>query len=190
MPPMRRLILIIAACLAVLVAGCGSDSSDSTTAGAGETAAEAPAQEENAVAEEEKAAEEKAAEEGEKAAAELPKPDVPSGPPPKQLEIVEKKPGSGPSAKAGDQVSVHYVGVVYATKELFDANWGDDEPFSFKLGAQEVIKGWDKGVAGMKVGGRRELIIPPALAYGPEGIYPSIPPNSTLVFLVELLDVK
>jgi peptidylprolyl isomerase len=178
MPPMKRLFLIIVACLAVLLAGCGSDSSDSTTAGGGETASEAPAQEESAAAEEEKAA------------AELPKPNVPSGPPPKQLEIVDKKPGSGATAKAGDQVSVHYVGVVYATKELFDANWGDDEPFSFKLGAQEVIKGWDKGVAGMKVGGQRELIIPPSLAYGPEGIYPSIPPNSTLVFLVELLDVK
>lgn len=179
MPPMKRLFLIIAACLAVFLAGCGSDSSDSTTAGGGDTAAESPAQKENAAAEEEK-----------EAAAELPKPNVPSGPPPKQLEIVDKKPGSGATAKAGDQVSVHYVGVVYKTKELFDANWGEDEPFSFKLGAQEVIKGWDKGVAGMKVGGQRELIIPPALAYGPEGIYPSIPPNSTLVFLVELLKVE
>jgi len=177
MPPMKRLFLIITACLAVLLAGCGSDSSDSTTASGGDTAVEAPAQKEKAAAEEE-------------AAAELPKPNVPSGPPPKQLEIVEKKPGSGATAKAGDQVSVHYVGVVYKTKELFDANWGEDEPFSFKLGAQEVIKGWDKGVVGMKVGGQRELIIPPDLAYGPEGIYPSIPPNSTLVFLVELLEVK
>jgi len=182
---MQRLFLIIVACLAVLLAGCGGDSSDSTTAGGGETAAESPTQEENAAAEEEKEAEEE-----EEAAAELPRPNVPSGPPPKQLEIVDKKAGSGATAKAGDKVSVHYVGVVYATKELFDANWGADEPFSFKLGAQEVIKGWDKGVVGMKVGGQRELIIPPSLAYGPEGIYPSIPPNSTLVFLVELLAAK
>jgi peptidylprolyl isomerase len=189
MPPMQRLFLIIVACLAVVGAGCGSDSTDAT-ATPGEKALERVEQEERAAAKEEKEAEEKAAEEEEKRAAELPKPNVPGGPPPKTLVTKDKKTGSGATAKAGDQVSVHYVGVVYATKELFDANWGEDEPFSFKLGQGEVIKGWDQGVQGMKVGGQRELIIPPNLAYGPEGIYPSIPPNSTLVFLVELLKVS
>lgn len=185
---MQRLFLIIIACLAVVGAGCGSESSDST-ASPGEKAVEQVEQKEKAVAKEEKEAEEKAAEEKEQRLAELPEPNVPGGSPPKTLVIKDKKTGSGAAAKAGDQVTVHYVGVVYATKELFDANWGDDEPFSFKLGVGEVIKGWDEGVQGMKAGGQRELIIPPSLAYGPEGVYPSIPPNSTLVFLVELLKV-
>ncbi|MGN6257226.1 MAG: FKBP-type peptidyl-prolyl cis-trans isomerase [Solirubrobacterales bacterium] len=104
--------------------------------------------------------------------------------------IKELRKGNGPTAKAGDEVSVQYVGVLYSTGKLFDSSWARGEPFSFKLGAHQVIAGWDKGVAGMKVGGRRELIIPPALAYGEEGVYPSIPPRSTLVFVVDLLKVK
>ncbi|HEX6601895.1 MAG TPA: FKBP-type peptidyl-prolyl cis-trans isomerase, partial [Solirubrobacterales bacterium] len=107
-----------------------------------------------------------------------------------KLEIKDVKKGNGPTAKAGDKASVYYVGVVYKTKEQFDANWDSGDPFTFTLGAGEVIKGWDRGVQGMKVGGERELIIPPALAYGNEGIFPSIPPNSTLVFLVKLLRVR
>jgi|SRR5215218_2916074 len=191
MPPMQRIFLIVLACLMLLVAGCGGGSSDSTRS-AGEKALESVEREERAAAKKEKeaeAAQKKAVEEGEKRLAELPKPRVPSGPPPKKLVIEDKQTGSGPVAKAGDQISVHYVGVLYETKEPFDANWGKGEPFSFKLGAKEVIEGWDKGVVGMKVGGQRELIIPPGLAYGSQGSYP-IPPNSTLVFLVELLLVK
>ena len=197
---MQRAFLIFAACLALLVAGCGSDSNSNPAEEARERAsalAEKFEQEEKAEArkaakaeaEEEAnaAAEEKAAE---KEAAELPKPDVPAGPPPKALVTEDVKEGSGATAKAGDEVSVHYVGILYKTKDLFDANWGEDEPFSFTLGAGEVIKGWDQGVQGMKVGGRRELFIPPALGYGSGGSYPSIPPNATLAFLVELLKVK
>lgn len=186
MPPMQRLFLIIIACLAVVAAGCGSDSSPTP----GEKALEQVEKEEKAAAKKEKVADEKAAEEEKEKLAELPKPNVPGGPPPKTLVTKDKKAGSGATAKAGDQISVHYVGVVYTTKKLFDANWGEDEPFSFKLGVGEVIKGWDQGVQGMKVGGERELIIPPNLAYGSEGVYPSIPPNATLVFLVELLKVS
>ena len=183
---MQRVFLIILACLALIAAGCGDDSSTSTSPSPAETSAE-----ETSPAGEEKAAdaEEEAAEEAEEAP-ELPQPKIPSGPPPKQLEIKDVKKGDGPTAKAGDKVSVYYVGVVYKTKEQFDANWDSGEPFSFNLGAGEVIKGWDQGVQGMKVGGERELIIPPGLAYGNEGIFPSIPPNSTLVFLVKLLNVK
>lgn len=177
---MRRLFLIIMACLALVVVGCGGDSSSSTTGS--DTSAQS---EESAAAKEER--EEVEAEE---AAEKIPQVTVPKGPPPKQLVVADKKKGSGATAKAGDQVSVNYVGVVYKTKEQFDANWDSGEPFSFKLGAQEVIPGWDKGIPGMKVGGLRKLIIPPALAYGNQGVYPSIPPNSTLVFLVELLEVK
>jgi peptidylprolyl isomerase len=191
MPPMRKLFLIIMAFLAIVVAGCGGDSSAAGTSRS-ETTGEAQSQqrkEEAAVKKEEVATrkeEEKAAVE----AAALPKPKIPSGPLPTQLVVVNKKTGSGATAKAGDEVSVHYVGILYKTKELFDANWGKDEPFSFNLGAGEVIKGWDQGVQGMKVGGQRELLIPPSLGYGPGGAYPSIPPNATLGFLVELLDVR
>jgi peptidylprolyl isomerase len=181
MPPMQRLFLIIAACLALVVAGCGSDSSSSTTSGGSETTAQSPS-EEGSTAEE--------ASEEEEAAEEIPEVTVPKGPPPKELVIEDKKKGSGKTAKAGDEVSVNYIGVVYKTKEQFDANWNSGEPFTFTLGAKEVIPGWDKGVQGMKVGGLRKLIIPPALAYGNQGIFPSIPANSTLIFLVELLAVK
>jgi peptidylprolyl isomerase len=196
---MRRLFLIITACLALLMVGCGDDSSSSSSAAGGETTsaqekAEAIEEEfkvqeeaEAEKAEKEEAAEEEAAEER---AAELPKLNVPSGPPPKKLVTKDVKDGSGATAKAGDEVTVHYIGVLYDGGELFDANWKGDEPFSFNLGGGDVIKGWDEGVQGMKVGGQRELIIPPALGYGPEGAPPSIPPNATLVFLVELLEVK
>lgn len=182
MPPMQRLFLIIVACLALFAAGCGSDSSSSTTGGS-ETTAQSPASEKSSTSEE--AAEEEAEE-----APEIPQPNVPEGPPPKKLVIKDLKKGSGATAKAGDKVSVYYVGVLYKTKEGFDSNWESGEPFTFKLGAKEVIPGWDKGIQGMKVGGQRELIIPPDLAYGEQAIYPSIPAYSTLVFLVKLLAVK
>lgn len=184
---MQRVFLIIGVCLALLfVAGCGDDSS--TTSGTeATTEAESP-QGEDTTASEEAAGEEEAAEE--ESEPELPKVTVPKGPPPKKLVIEDLKKGSGATAKAGDEVSVDYVGVVYATQKLFDANWEGAEPFAFTLGAQQVIKGWDQGIQGMKVGGERKLIIPPALAYGNEGIYPSIPPNSTLVFLTKLVAVN
>ncbi|HMI81335.1 MAG TPA: FKBP-type peptidyl-prolyl cis-trans isomerase [Solirubrobacterales bacterium] len=180
---MQRLFLIIVACLALFVAGCGSDSSSSTTGSSG-TAAQSPTSEEGSAGEEE-AAEEEAEE-----APQLPQPNVPKGPPPKKLVTKDLKQGSGATAKAGDEVSVYYVGVLYKTKEQFDGNWDSGEPFTFKLGAKQVIPGWDKGIQGMKVGGERELIIPPDLAYGEQAIYPSIPAYSTLVFLVKLLAVK
>ena len=191
MPTMQRAFLIILACLALFATGCGIGSSDSTQT-AGEKALEAVEREERAAAKKEKEAEtvqKKAAREGEERMAELPKPNVPSGPPPKRLVTKDKKTGSGAVAKTGDQVSAHYVGVLYETKKPFEGNWGEDEPISFNLGANEVIKGWDKGLVGMKVGGQRELIIPPGLAYGSQGSYP-IPPNATLVFLIELVKVK
>jgi peptidylprolyl isomerase len=115
---------------------------------------------------------------------------VPKGPPPKKLVIKDLETGSGPEAKPGDEVTVQYVGVSYKTGKEFDASWDRGEPFPFKLGAGMVIPGWDKGVQGMKVGGRRELIIPPNLAYGPEGAPPAIAPNETLVFVIDLLGVR
>ena len=97
--------------------------------------------------------------------------------------------GKGAEAKAGDNVKVHYVGTLPDGKE-FDASKKHGQPFDFELGAGRVIKGWDQGVAGMKVGGKRKLTVPPSLGYGARGFPPVIPPNSTLNFEVELLDVK
>src|SRR5262245_33402247 len=96
--------------------------------------------------------------------------------------------GTGAEAVGGKNVSVHYTGTL-TNGSKFDSSLDRGEPFKFKLGAGQVIRGWDQGVAGMKVGGKRRLTIPPELAYGARGFPPVIPPNSTLIFEVELLDV-
>jgi peptidylprolyl isomerase len=113
----------------------------------------------------------------------------PTGAAPTKLVMKELIVGTGPEAKAGDTVTVNYVGVLYHGGKEFDASWKRNEPFTFELGAGKVIKGWDQGVVGMKVGGRRELVIPAELAYGAQGSPPTIPPNSPLVFVVDLLSV-
>ena len=100
---------------------------------------------------------------------EKPEIDFPGGEPPRKLEITDVWEGDGAVAKAGDTVQVHYVGVAYSTGEEFDASWNRGDPLQFRLGVGQVIAGWDQGVQGMKVGGRRQLIIPPDLAYGDRG---------------------
>lgn len=113
----------------------------------------------------------------------IPKPTAPA---PTQLEIHDIVDGSGAGAKAGEQISVQYVGVSYKTGKQFDASWDrGGQPFPFQLGAGMVIPGWDQGLVGIKPGGRRELIIPAALAYGTQGSPPSIGPNETLIFVVD-----
>lgn len=106
-----------------------------------------------------------------------------------KLQITDVKVGTGAAAASGKTVSVHYTGTLTNGKK-FDSSKDRNQPFSFHLGAGEVIKGWDEGVAGMKVGGVRKLVIPPELGYGARGAGGVIPPNATLVFEVELLDVK
>jgi peptidylprolyl isomerase len=116
-----------------------------------------------------------------------PKVTPPSAAAPAALEKKDLIVGTGKEAKAGDTVSVNYVGVLYKGGKEFDASWKRKEPFQFKLGAKQVIPGWDQGVPGMKVGGRRELVIPAELAYGKTGSPPTIPPNAPLVFVIDLL---
>ena len=120
---------------------------------------------------------------------EKPQVEVPSDQPPSyQLEIEDIVEGDGEEAVAGRIVEVHYVGVSWKNGGQFDASWDRGDTFKFGLGKGQVIRGWDEGVAGMKVGGRRTLVIPPALGYGSRNVGP-IPANSTLVFDVELMDI-
>jgi peptidylprolyl isomerase len=113
---------------------------------------------------------------------------VTPGAAPAKLEIKDIKKGHGKEAKAGDTVTVQYAGDLFDGGQQFDASWDRGQPFSFPLGQGQVIPGWDQGVAGMKEGGRRLLVIPPDLGYGPSGSGP-IPPNATLVFVVDLVKV-
>jgi peptidylprolyl isomerase len=118
---------------------------------------------------------------------EKPEVDFPGGEPPTELEISDIWQGNGAVAKAGDTVQVHYVGVAYSTGEEFDASWSRGEPLEFRLGVGQVIAGWDQGVQGMRVGGRRQLIIPPGLAYGDRGAGRAIGPGETLIFVCDLV---
>jgi FKBP-type peptidyl-prolyl cis-trans isomerase len=167
---LRTLILALVIAVALGLAACG-DTKDSS---ASTTPAPAAAQQETTPS------------------AEPTKPVVkkPKGKAPKKLVIKDLKEGTGPEAQPGQTVTVQYVGVLQKTGKQFDASWDRGQPFSFPLGAGQVIKGWDQGVAGMKVGGRRELIIPAKLAYGDASPSPEIPANSALVFVVDLLAVQ
>jgi peptidylprolyl isomerase len=167
---MRKLLLIMVACVALLAAGCGDDDSSTESSGS----AESPAAESS----------------GDASSRGKPEVKVPSGDPPKKLEVTDLIEGTGAEAKSGDKVTVQYVGVNFKNGKEFDSSWSRNEPFSFPLGAGEVIPGWDQGVKGMKVGGQRQLVIPPELAYGEAGAPPAIGPNETLVFVVDLLAVN
>jgi peptidylprolyl isomerase len=173
----------------ILIAGCGSSSSSSSSIGVG---AENKADEALATATASTGST------GTSSTATTPtsgplatEPQVtpPPGAAPTKLVTKEIITGTGPEAKAGDSVTVNYVGVLYKGGKEFDASWNRKEPFAFTLGKGQVIPGWDQGVAGMKVGGRRMLIIPAPLGYGAQGSPPKIPANAALVFVVDLLGV-
>ena len=159
----KRLILLALACVALALAGCGSDKETAAT-----PTPEPPST----------------------PAATKPEITVPKGKAPKKLVVKDIKEGTGPVAENGSNVQVQYVGVSFANGRQSDASWDRGEPFAFQLGAGQVIPGWDQGVAGMKVGGRRQLVIPPGLAYGKQGSPPAIGPNETLVFVVDLVGVQ
>jgi peptidylprolyl isomerase len=122
----------------------------------------------------------------------VPKPEItiPDTEPPAALVIEDLTIGDGDEAIPGRQVSVHYVGVAWSTGQQFDASWDRNEAFDFGLGGGQVIQGWDEGVAGMRVGGRRRLTIPPHLGYGQQGAGGVIKGGETLVFVVDLLDAR
>ncbi len=164
----------LAALSLTAVTGCGDDTETATFT------VEAPPAGSN-----ESAAAEEPVSSGQK-----PKVTVPDGPPPKELQVKDLKEGTGKTAKAGDDLTMDYVGVSYSTGKEFDSSFSAGQPFNFTLGQGAVIAGWDEGIEGMKVGGRRELIIPPDKAYGAQGSPPSIKPNETLVFVVDLLAVN
>jgi len=121
---------------------------------------------------------------------EKPEIEFPGAEPPADLVIIDVTEGDGAEATSGSTVSVHYVGVAHSTGEEFDASYNRGTPLQFRIGVGQVIQGWDEGVEGMKVGGRRQLVIPPHLGYGDRGAGGVIKPGETLIFVVDLLDVS
>ena len=170
----RLLLTALLACLALFAVACGGDDAEDSAAAPEETQTEqaAPAKEPAPIT---------------KDLEEKPSIESPGGTPPAELEKEDVVKGDGKTAKEGDNVSVQYVGVNWSNGSEFDASWNRGEPFTFTLGSGNVIPGWDEGVKGMKEGGRRKLTIPPDMGYGPNGTPDgSIPPNETLIFVVDL----
>jgi peptidylprolyl isomerase len=177
-PTVRSVLLFaVAAAMALGPSACGKDKKSGGDSASASTSAPTSAST-------------SASTSGSASAGGKPEVTVPSGNPPTTLEKKDLIVGKGAEAASGQKVSVQYVGVAYSTKKQFDASWDRGQPFSFTLGGGEVIKGWDQGVPGMKVGGRRQLVIPPDLAYGPSGYPPVIGPNETLVFVIDLVGVN
>ena len=164
--PIRRLLLVALAALALGLAACGDDDDVAETTPA--RTQEAPPAEISTNLEA--------------------KPEIakPTGEPPTELVKEDIVVGKGRAAKEGDRVTVHYVGVNFSTGDQFDASWDNGAPLTFQLAKGQLIDGWVQGMKGMKVGGRRKLTIPPELGYGAQGSPPTIPPNETLVFVIDL----
>jgi peptidylprolyl isomerase len=186
-------ILAALAATALMISACGDSTKESAADKFAETAeqqaktlATAPAETTTPAP----AAQKVAPSSGERDIATKPKIPKASGAAPKTLKVEDLIEGKGPAAKAGDKIAVRYVGVLYDNNKEFDSSWKRGKaPFELTLGQGQVIPGWDQGLVGMKVGGRRRLTIPPDLAYGAQGQPPTIPANSTLVFDVDLTKI-
>jgi peptidylprolyl isomerase len=181
---MRRVLPLLVAA-ALVAAGCGGSSSSSSSGEKPASATSTPAATPSAA----KAVDAIAAKIS-KSLARKPRIPAPDGAPP--LKLVERDivKGHGRAAKPGETARVQYVGVAWSTGQEFDSSWSRNQAFAFPLGAGQVIQGWDQGVVGMKPGGRRLLVIPPDLGYGPQGSPPAIGPNETLVFVIDLEQAK
>jgi peptidylprolyl isomerase len=181
---MRRVLPLLLT-LAVALAGCGGGGSSSSSQ-PGSSSGEQPASPPASPTPTARKAVAAIAAHISKSLAHKPKIPAPNGAPP--LKLVERDivKGKGKPARPGEVVRVQYVGVSWSTGQEFDSSWSRNQAFSFPLGAGQVIPGWDQGVAGMRPGGRRLLVIPPELGYGPSGSPPAIGPNETLVFVVDL----
>jgi peptidylprolyl isomerase len=187
---MKKGFLIILAFLALCLAGCGGDSETSGTS-ASSNESQTTAAESVQISEQEvtrRSASELKPDEGGLVGSE-PKPIIPDGPPPEDLVYQELIEGDGKVAKAGDQVTIQYVGADYKTGKNYDSSWEWGRPYVFGIGGGEVIEGLEQGVEGMAVGDRHELIIPPALA-NPDGTVGGIPEKETVVYVVDLLAVE
>ncbi len=178
---MRRLLpcLLLLLFLAVALGACGGDD-DSSSGDQGSTS-------ESSTSEETSPSAQREALENTAAKPEIPKP---TGSPPRKLVKEDIVRGKGPAAKSGDVLTVNYVGVTFSTGAEFDASWDRGQTIDVPLGGGQVIEGWDKGLVGIKKGGRRMLTIPPELGYGTEGYPPAIGPNETLVFVVDAVGIQ
>jgi peptidylprolyl isomerase len=174
-PGRFRLIALIALLCALVPPACGDDGGSAQGGAAGQNETEtSPAAAAEAL-------------ENTSARPEIPRP---TGSPPRKLRKEDIVRGKGRPAKVGDNVRIHYVGVTFSTGEEFGASWDTARPYSLRLGRGDVIDGWDKGIVGMRKGGRRQLTIPPELGYGAAGHPPEIGPHETLVLVVDLLQIR
>jgi peptidylprolyl isomerase len=173
---LRRLLALVAVVAVLGAAACGDD--EESASGATETA------------QQQTQTDPAAAEDALKDTNTRPVIPKPTGSPPRRLVVEDIVKGKGRAAKAGDTVVVHYVGMNFSNAEEFDASWDAGQPFPVQLGAGQVIEGWDKGLVGIRTGGRRMLTIPPEMGYGAEGYPPDIPPNETLVFVVDAVSIR
>jgi FKBP-type peptidyl-prolyl cis-trans isomerase len=194
---MKRMALILIACLGLVGTGCGGgSSSDGDPAGSSESTAPAEAGGTEATGTEATTTESGLAPKGLTPSPSKietdkkePKVTVPKGVSTTKLTFRDLEEGTGAEAKSGDTLTVHYVGVGFKSKNKFESTW-EDKPYPFVLGGGEVLPGLEQGLEGMKAGGRREIVVPPKLGYGPEGVQPAIGPNEALVYVVDLLAVE
>jgi peptidylprolyl isomerase len=173
---MRRLLCLLALIPILALGACGGDDNEPAAKTTKQKATEQPSP-----------SQQRQALEDTSKRPHIPKP---TGSPPRRLVKEDIVKGKGAPAKPGDTLTVQYVGVTFSTGEEFDASWDRGQPYNLALGRGNVIQGWDRGLVGMRKGGRRMLTIPPELAYGTQGYPPLIGPNETLVFVIDLIGLK